>query len=1113
MNRTVMAFAVVFFSIQSLAVDLDWEGAQQKYEAKQKITDQIAWEVDEKSGIVDTKTAELNREKERLQNAQRSVFQLQADINALMQQEANLKVRLSSIQNEIPNKQRERQRLEGEADSLSRQLQNEKATLDNLQRELQRLQGEKAQKESSIQSDLNQIARLENEIPQLKNRLNQAQAQLQNFRARVQAARQEKQDSRQKLNALQARLAQLRPEIGHVENQVAGVQQELDRSRARSKELADRIRDLKAQLNGGDGDAAIKTQIEQLQFAKGQEDAQGDSLKAELQNQKQRLNALEKEEQQTKNQIAKLKARIDSLDTEIASLETQIQTAQNEVQTVKQSIATSENQLNQLQAKVGPIQQDIQTLTQQIRGVQGQVQAQKNSVATLQQRLNTTQDALRSVTQALAQLERDRLDIQRRLNQIPGELQNHNFALSQAENEVRRLEIAVRDAEFVLSQSIADYESALRRYRVAKAESDAAYSYYEQVVANYNLEKDKVVRLASAAGATDGGVEGRDSGAKAGSADGKRVGQQAGSAKGSDDGSKRDFLAGYQEGRANPSLAATFAQGTTEGTNLATQKAKAEDFPKGYNTYLDTLLGDAPQSDALVDMTEMEVVPSAETGMFLKPEKKAIGSVGGPGFSNPKGPAFGAPTSGALAGVMVPVPSHTHYNAPCTNLILPEFGPLCEDVYHRSYLKNFESVFDSTYRGNYPVAYNQSASQAYQTALAQQNGESHKRGLSQGGLEQARSDAFATSLPSAKQEQHRLGGVAVEELLKKGYMVFFRKVELQDVNGDGLLSPGEDATLKVVVDNYGKLPTPDARFVVRVVKAGGISGLIAMRALPALATDSRTTFEGVLSGKISQTVAGGKIQVVVRAETDKGEALSELSTEAAARFPLELTAFTLEKAPAIGETVQARITFKNQTRDTLPDTTMSLTHPEQLIEILDPQVALPSLASGESATVAVRVKPTAGVGGNRPVEFVSTIEGLPSIERLVQMYSLELKINRKASLDLFDASGVALSGGYLNVRAGTTLKVIARFAFHSNKSEPGPYKIGKAGASSTSIKNTNNSTVSVTLGSASPSSNGHKVTFSYDIGRDLAGQKGWVLLNLSEGSKVIHAPRLWLNIQ
>ena len=172
-----------------------------------------------------------------------------------------------------------------------------------------------------------------------------------------------------------------------------------------------------------------------------------------------------------------------------------------------------------------------------------------------------------------------------------------------------------------------------------------------------------------------------------------------------------------------------------------------------------------------------------------------------------------------------------------------------------------------------------------------------------------------------------------------------------------------------------------------------------------------------------------------------------------------------------------------------------------------------SLESGESIEVDGEIKPGVWVGSNQAVHFTSSVTMSDEESAVEQSFPTNLKIKRNASVRSEIRNARTSDGKSYIVRAGSTFSIRAISDYHLDHRTWGPYKIRYSRSSHDKIRPANNSTVGVTLGSWSPGSRHQGTYFQLYVPSELKGTKQWIMLQLTDNGRTIHAPMFYLDIR
>ena len=742
----------------------------------------------------------------------------------------------------------------------------------------------------------------------------------------------------------------------------------------------------------------------------------------------------------------------------------------------------------------------------------------------LQQTTNDINSKIRDIDNIDANISRAEQNIvgyQSDINVQNSRKSSQQNVVDRGEQEVWSCQGDTSNAQAAVNGEIPALNSARVSWQNLEAQAQSAYNYLQQVLANYNAARDSVLAAADAAATQHGDHEANDRAPATAQTDGVASASRVGDQQGTSEGQARDQARGYQDGRQNAAssaLSTPYQSGISAGQADAVAKAQAEDAPRGYNDALGQLLAAAPAQAATVDITTQTSSDPGGNGRDLSPTNQPIGNVQAPAFQAPTAPAYSIP-SAPNPTVSVPTVDYRYRNAPCTGLIRPEFEPLCRARYDATYGSRFATTYTTVYRASFRSTFSANVQASYDAALARTYSTDFQAGQQRGAKEQGILDGFAARLSAARTEQYAAGQHAVQTYLATGHMIVVRDVKLIEPSGDGLYTPGETATLQIVIDNYGGQATPLGKVRVRLTnKINAETVSFDLRDLPALAPGTRTTLEGVVAVKIATAAPADKVELVGEIEVkDPGAAtyqeLEPLDVQGILHFPLEAQTLTLARKPQVDEEVPAKITFKNLTGATIPATQVAFAASPNVAQVTTSPVAVPELAAGASIDVDAKVKPGVWVSDNTWVNFVATAANVGGLTQTQQKFPQIITVDRHASLLLFDRTGHAVPNSTFDVTAGTTLSFQVKFNFTSTTAQPGPFVIRYANASDPAISPASGSTISTNLGGWSPGTSMGNLTFSFSVPASMRGQQGWVMIQLNEGTRYIHALQVYMNIR
>ncbi len=740
----------------------------------------------------------------------------------------------------------------------------------------------------------------------------------------------------------------------------------------------------------------------------------------------------------------------------------------------------------------------IQTLDSEVSNAQYEEQR-------LRQRISDNDTQARDKQYRITEKQRER-DRQQRV------IANANEAVLRATRNTDLARSAVIQARqpYLSAKATFDYEERL---------AQDAYGYYQSVLANYNAALSEVYSQADNAATRDGGREAQERAVVLAQADGDRAGRSAGLAKGTEDIRVRDFRRGYLDGRSagssDPFLAGAYAEGGKNGVAVARDKARAEEFPKGFNEALAAHFAASPLGQATVDISESVPSDPGGNGVLLKLKALVIGQVGNPAVKVPNDAVVTPPVVGTIPA-SVPASLKLYFSPPCTGLVLFEFEAMCRSRYEQSYAAQYSANFQRVYRNGFAAAYTIGANAVYQAELTKVDAVSQAAGRSAGAKDQGLLDGFDRSLAALKSEEFGLGRQAFKQELTKGAAVKLVSAELVESSGDGLFTPGEVAKLKLTVDNYGGEATALGRVRVRLLALSGLGkGSADVRDVPALAGQTRTIVSGVMSLPIQTEAPGDPLEVQAVLETDEGAGFKELArfkATAATGFPIELTKVELMGKPKVGQKIAAKLTFRN--RQTVATNVMNseLSTSPAFVAFPEPKIELPVIEAGGETVVETQIEPGPWVGDNTFVNFISKLD-LGEGRILRQAFRQMIEIDRAVSLLLFDGNGNAVPSSTIRVRAGTAVVIQPQLKFRAKSSLPGPFVVREAKISNPLITRGNGSTTSVNYGSLSPGTQLTKIRMIYNVPASLAGKQEYIMVQAEEGGRVQHAMMVYLDIQ
>lgn len=827
------------------------------------------------------------------------------------------------------------------------------------------------------------------------------------------------------------------------------------------------------------------------------------------------ISDLERDLIRIRSEINDLEREKDRAESTLRDLERKEHDLEHRLHEAEGDLRDAESHLATEKAKPQPDPTVVQQLEYRVQELSREVQNIRNEISNVQQAIRECENGIARLADAIREGERRYQDTQNRLYQANRDRQEQLLVISNCRDELRRAEDAVRYAESRMENAESAYQFAKSEWEHENAIAERAYAYLQQVIDNYNRERERVIRLATNAGQSHGGREAADRAPVPGNVDGQARANAVGLEVGTSEAKQRDFARGYREGREKgatlASVAAQYGAGRASGAAIAVVKATKEVFPKGYNDALSALLGAPPASETVVDISEQIPGDAGGSGPELSPSPKAVGSHPEPQFAVLQDPDYQLPEPGAISP-SIPARDNRYFAPPCEGMALPEFDVLCRRVYDDSYAAGYTTNYQSVYAQAFRVAYNANIKAAYDLALAKVFPDSNEAGLKKGAEELGVLDGFKNRLPTAIQEQYAAGKEALSQLLETGHMPITRASELTEANRDGLYTPGETVKLRLVVDNYGRQASPAKKLKARITTVSGLVGLSAnVRELPALAGSTRTTLEGVITAKVGELLAGQKMKL--EGVIEGGGIALPFTLEKETHFPLELQAIQLAKKPKIDEKVAATFRYKNLTGERTPETKLKLVTRPEVAAVEGTGLLVPALDPGQTVDVAATVKPGMWVGQNTYVRFFSTLEKIAGLDTLTQPFHQFLELDRDGVILLYNDQGKEVPSSTMKVKAGGRIAIQALFKYLRTFNLPGPFIMKATGKSDPSISHSDGSTVSVNYGSFGPDFQPSKVRFSYDIPKALAGKTGWVMITMYNGAKVLHAMQVYLEIE
>ena len=463
--------------------------------------------------------------------------------------------------------------------------------------------------------------------------------------------------------------------------------------------------------------------------------------------------------------------------------------------------------------------------------------------------------------------------------------------------------------------------------------------------------------------------------------------------------------------------------------------------------------------------------------------------------------------SPSVPNLQVPAQDNRYSAQPCNGLRTAEFIALCKQTYVNSYAQGYQSSYVSSYKALFSPAFTAAATPSYNEAFAQDNAAEVLRGKGVGAHDLGVLSGFADRLTAAKQEQYALGTTQLVSDLATGHLVVLRGITLNETTGDGVLQPGEKASLSIVVDNLGQLASPLEKIRVRITNSVNAQTLsVNMRGLPALAPATRTTLVGVLTAQSSAAFAGEEVRLegVLEIQQDDGTyaEIAKLVAKQTSHFPVELIAIEPAAALPIGQWTAVPVKIQNTTGKDILNAKVQLSTKAKDIDVFNKDgIAIAKIAAGETKTFNISMNPSVRAGGAPSIFSLETLDADNKVI-MEQRFRKDMNIARDMKLSLLDTSGQPSNGSPLVVKAGTSVSFKIGYTFLAT-SQKGPFTVRYLNASDPGIQ-VDNSTVSVGLGFWGPGSRMDPTNFRFRVPASLAGKAASITIQLEEGSSAIH---------
>ncbi len=885
--------------------------------------------------------------------------------------------------------------------------------------------------------------------------------------------------------------------------------------------------------------AAAKLRYDQQQAIADQAEANYNRDNQELQRAQGALMKEVSRENQLRSNVTSYESELTSINNQISRSETDIPVVENNLRIAeqqrdreRQSIARfkmeeqrEERELRRSEGELRRAEQDLakeQAKPKPDEAVVKQLEAEKNKSAQEVQRnrkqheraereLRECQNRLRNLDSEVVSITND-LQVRRsNLAQLNRNRQDTIQSLQSARDDLRRQGDDVRTAQGRVADERRQVGNSKADFDRQTLLAQQAYQYYQSVVNNYNAERTRVINAAQNLGYSHGASEATDRAPTPGAAEGRAVAHRVGELSGNNDARVLRTNDGYRSGRATPTQEpAAYKLGTNEGIAMADRKAIAEDYPRGYNDAMAATLATTPSANDTVTLPETTSAPVTEDGgEWLVASSLALGTEPSPSYGMPSDPAYRVPSAPATS-VAPPDADRRYFGPDCGGVVLAEFGPLCRSSYESSYLDGFTRTYRKVFGEKYVAAFNSQIKSEYDAGLTKAYPTEYATALSKAARDQGVLDGFTKRLTVARGEQYTRGGTAWAAYLASGHLIRVQSAALEETSGDTLFTPGEKASMAVVVDNLGGKVAPAATLSATLKQTTGMTVAADARALPRLAPGTRTTVKGALYGALVANQAGAQVQLA--ANISRGAtALGTTEAKATVHFPVELQTMTLAKNPKVDEAVDATLHFKNLLTTKTAATPLVMNVVPGVATVASAGVQIPELEAGAETDVAVKVKPGVWVGRNTAVGFVAETENLGGITgKIAQQFPQKIQVDRAASLLLFDWAGKEIPNSTLTVNAGGMARFQVLFNFEEKTMTRGPYALRASTVSDPGIRLIDGSTTGVTYTSVYKYT---PVSFQYNIPANLKGKSGYILISLSEGTKFVHVLQVMLDIR
>lgn len=841
-------------------------------------------------------------------------------------------------------------------------------------------------------------------------------------------------------------------------------------------------------------------------------DSEVTRLRGEVDRIESALRSAEDEIPRQQSALTRLRDERSRLATQLDGLRRDEEREQRNLRQAQQSLQRAQHDLNEERGKPKPDAAKVKELERKVNVAQGQVNDVENKLRRVRDDVRNFETQVRSKDDQIASVDRKLEELRTQISQLNRDRDNARDKLADARTNLDR----IRDEVSNLSGQVdsARTELALREseYRRENSLTQSLYADYQAVLANYNRERDRILRAAADAAGVDGYREGIERGNPDGTTAGKQQALETAAAVGAEQGKARDRARGYRDGRekakTDATLAGAYGPGVESGKAIATRKAEGEAFPKGYAAELDAHFAVPPALEAKIDVANAPADPGSSAPM-LSVAKPPVKPVAAPTYPLPEVPGAVVPAAPQPA-VSAPAADNRYYSEPCNDVPRPEFGQLCKDRYAEVYADAAARGYVAGYVERFKDAFGQTIGPAHAQAFAVEQAEQFAAGRTDGARDQGVLDGFAEALPGALVAEEAAGREAWRKLQASGVLV--RGVGAALVDDDGLFAGGETLALSLVLDNYGGQATAKDGLVVKTSK---LEGLVAATTdpvkLPSLGGNTRATLTNVLGLTVKALPAGAKVRFEGTVETVTGMVVASVAAEGRVAYPIEIESLTVPKGTKLGQKADVTVKLRNRRAVATKEAELKMSAENGAVTFDEAPVKVPSIASGESVEVVVPMTPTYWAGGNVATPFQASISEGDS--RFTQAYPAVFPVARNGSLYLYDGFGNAVTSGKLKARANGYVNVVVKLNNETTAFAPGPFGIKSIKTSDAGLAIPSNNTISVQYGSLSPGSSWGTQTFVYYVPASLKGKTGWVQIGAYEGSNWLHVLQIELEVQ